>query len=565
MKILVADDSKTNLVLTSAALKKLGHQVLPAKSGNEAIEIFQRERPDLIILDVVMENMDGYECATQIRLQSPEDWIPIIFLSSNVDDESIAKGINAGGDDYLTKPFSEITLAAKIKAMQRIADMRYQLFETTKKLSILSATDALTGVYNRFQFDRTIRERIARARRMGNTFALFFLDLDHFKTVNDTQGHQIGDLLLKNVAKRLLSCLRVDDFIARMGGDEFAIILEDGDSTEAADTIAQKILEALSPAHHLDKQIVHISSSIGIAFFPVDGDDQETLIQNADMAMYYAKDIGRNNFQYFSEELHEKRRNQLILENGLKFAVDRQEIIMTYQPILNLQTKKMVGMEALAIWNHPTLGTISPDIFIPIAEENGLIDSIGKWIFNLTFQQCSDWVLAGHNNFKLSINISSRQLLQKALPQQLKNLLYDTKIPAQMLELELTETAAIARSELSEKNIREIHNMGIGISLDDFGTGYSSINHLKILPISTIKIDKSFVSNIKTSQNDLLIVKSLTALGKSLGFNVIAEGIENEDQLKMLLESGCPQGQGYYLGKTLTAGEMSEYLNKIKS
>jgi diguanylate cyclase (GGDEF)-like protein len=301
MKILLADDSKTALSLIMNSLQELGHEVLPAINGGEAVNIFQEQRPDLIILDVVMEGMNGFECAKNIRSISTNDWIPIIFLSSSVDDESIAKGIDAGGDDYLTKPVSEVTLAAKIKAMQRISDMRKNLFIVTQKLMVLSATDTLTGIYNRFQFNKTILEKIAQSARYKRKLAVFFLDLDKFKSVNDTLGHQIGDLLLVAVTRRLKLCIREDDFLARLGGDEFAIILSDLEQYDRAALVAQKIIDTLAPSYTIEGLNIISSFSIGISCYPKDGCSQEELLKNADTAMYAAKKSAGNNYKYFTK------------------------------------------------------------------------------------------------------------------------------------------------------------------------------------------------------------------------------------------------------------------------
>lgn len=303
MKILLADDSKTTRSLLTESLQELGHEVVSATNGQEAVDLFQKQRPDLIILDVVMEGMSGFECAKKIRSISSEDWTPIIFLSGSVDDESIAKGIDAGGDDYLTKPFSEVTIAAKIKAMQRISDMRKNLYDATQKLTVLSSTDTLTGIYNRFQFNKTIVEKIAQSKRYKRKLALCFLDLDKFKLINDTLGHKAGDNLLIEVTKRLQSCLRADDFLARLGGDEFAIIFSDLEEYNAAGMVAKKIIEVLTPSYNLEGQEIHSSSSIGIACYPKDGENQEELLKNADIAMYHAKKTGRNNYKFFNKEM----------------------------------------------------------------------------------------------------------------------------------------------------------------------------------------------------------------------------------------------------------------------
>lgn len=303
MKILLADDSTTILSLLTVSLEELGHEVVAATNGQEAINLFQQQHPDLIILDVMMEGMSGFDCAKIIRDLSKDDWIPIIFLSGSVDDDSIAKGIDAGGDDYLTKPFSKITLAAKIKAMQRISDMRKHLFEATQQLSVLSSTDSLTGIYNRLQFNKTIIEKIAQSKRYKRRMALFFLDLDKFKLVNDTLGHQAGDELLIEVTKRLQSSLRADDFLARLGGDEFAIIFSDLEQYSNAAAIAQKLIDVLAYPYNLGAHEVNVSSSIGIACYPKDGINQEELLKNADIAMYHAKKAGRNNYKYFTKDM----------------------------------------------------------------------------------------------------------------------------------------------------------------------------------------------------------------------------------------------------------------------
>jgi diguanylate cyclase (GGDEF)-like protein len=306
LKILVADDSKTNLALITDSLNKLGHEVLPAKNGEDAIEIFKTNKPDLILLDVVMDGIDGFECAKRIRDIDSTDWIPIIFISSSVDDESISRGINAGGDDYLTKPFSHITLAAKIKAMQRISDMRLKLFENTKVLQVLSTTDSLTGLRNRFQFDITIKEKINHSSHHNSRFALLFLDLDHFKEVNDNMGHLAGDLLIQKVATRLKGCLRLSDFTARMGGDEFAIILDDIEELGSIDFVAKKIITELAKPYDLFGNRVNISSSVGVCVYPEDGQNDEDLMRNADTAMYHAKEVGRNNYQRYKKSMIKK-------------------------------------------------------------------------------------------------------------------------------------------------------------------------------------------------------------------------------------------------------------------
>lgn len=563
MKILVADDSKTNLVIITDALTRLGHTVVPASSGKEAIEIFKHDRPDLVILDVVMEGMDGFECAKNIRAINIDDWIPIIFLSANVDDESISKGIDAGGDDYLTKPFSEITLAAKIKSMQRISDMRQKLYDTSQQLYLLSSTDVLTGIYNRLQFDRSIKEVVSAANRYQHLLALLYIDLDNFKNINDTFGHHIGDLLLKEVATRLKSCIRSADFIARLGGDEFAIILSEIKNPEEAGSVAQKIINELAFDYELDNHNIRTSASIGIAFYPLSASTHEDLMLNADIAMYHAKSLRRNNYQYFTEELSEKYKQQINLEHALKFAIERNELVLSYQPIFDIRTKELFGFETLVSWEHPKFGLISPNIFIPLAEETGLMPYIGSWILRKACEQYVECQLDKLKKIKFAVNVSSRQLNHEDFIDEIVDILKVTKVSPDRLELELTESTVMTYTSATLKTIIDkITDIGISIAIDDFGTGYSSLMRLKHLPISTLKIEKSFVQESIVSPNVAIIVNCLIALGNNLGMNVIAEGIETKEQLDFLVDKGCILGQGYFLSRPLTADKLINFIHE---
>ena len=564
MRILVADDSKTNLAILVNALTKLGHEVICANNGEEAVQRFKKKRPDLVILDVFMEGMDGFECAKKIREYNTEDWIPIIFLSSAVDDEHIAKGINAGGDDYLTKPFSEITLAAKIKAMQRISDMRQQLYTTTKKFRVLSSIDPVTGIYNRLEFDKKIIEKTEYADQHHQPLALLFIDIDYFKRINDSLGHHIGDFVLREVATRIAACIRVDDILARLGGDEFAIILSHLAHPEAAGLVAQKIIDILKPPYKIAGHELYISCSIGIACFPSAEIDANTIVQKADIAMYHAKELGRNNFQFYTKELDNKHRQRLALENSLKNAIDNQELFVSYQPIFDLTTKKITGIESLLRWKHPEMGLVLPDKFIPLAEESRLITIIGEQLLEQVCAQGAQWYAKGHHHFKLMVNLSSKQLLQKNLPQMIASILDKTKLPAPMLELEITESTLMTHVIHSQQILRDLSNLGITLSIDDFGTDYSSLAYLKNLPVSSLKIDKSFVRDLEINPNANIIVKALIHLGINLGFNVIAEGIENETQCQFLIRNHCSQGQGFYLSKPVNPNQMTILLEKDK-
>lgn len=558
MKILVADDSITFLTMITDSLSKLGHEVVQAHNGEEAISLFQKNPPDLVILDVMMSPMNGFRCARQIRQINPDDWIPIIFLSASVNDQSIAQGIEAGGDDYLTKPYSDITLEAKIKAMQRISEMRQQLITKTDELNKISTTDVLTGLYNRFHFEKVIKKKMYAAQRHKHNIALLFVDLDHFKTINDSFGHGIGDILLKEVAYRLQKCTRLDDFIARIGGDEFVVIISQIENHQAAGEVAQKIVEELSKDYRINGIDIKISASVGVTCYPEQPGDVATVIQNADIAMYAAKELGRNNYQYFTEALNERYRHQLGLEHELKFAISRKQLFMIYQPIYDLLTRSVVGVEALLRWEHPEYGTISPNVFIPIAEDTGLIVEIGTWVLEHVCREGKKWILEHDEAFILSVNVSIHQLISEHFISSLKDILAETKIPAQNLELELTESTVITYTSNLKETMRKLQMMGVRISIDDFGTRYSSLTSLRQLPITTLKIDKEFVASVDKDKKNGIIVKSLIALGENLNLSVIAEGIQSEEQLQFLLVNGCRFGQGDFLMKPLRSEEFAK-------
>lgn len=554
MKILVADDSPTNLALISAALKQLDHEVIATNNGEEAIAAFRQVHPDLIILDVVMQVMNGFECAKKIRELEPTDWIPIIFLSASVDDESIAQGIDAGGDDYLTKPFSQITLAAKIKAMQRISDMRKDLYDATCKLTLLSSTDPLTGVYNRLQFNTSLAEKIAYAKRHDVLLALLFIDLDNFKFINDHYGHHIGDLLLIDIANRLKVNIREYDFIARLGGDEFAIMLYDIKTPESSGAVAKNILTSLAHEFEIEQHLFHISCSIGIACFPFAGTDAISLVKNADIAMYHAKEAGRNNFKYFTQQLLDEQQQQDILREDLKIAIEKQQLFFVFNPVFELNTKQLSGLEAILQWQHPVFGLINPEVFYPLADEIGLNETLDKWILQALCTQSRAWHLLGYE-FKIILPLAYRHLLDKNFVKNINEILNVTQLPPNLLELEIESKEKISPS--LQKNIESVFEflckLGIKIGVDNFDLGYPDLMNLHTLPINTITINQHFIQDITTNKNSAAIIKSIGILGKNLDLVIRAKGIENDEQLQLLINFGCTEGQGNFLHDAVTA------------
>lgn len=511
-----------------------------------------------------MDKLSGYECATTLSEynKSNDDWVPIIFLSAAVDDEAVQQGIESGGDDYLTKPINTTILKSKILAMERIATMRNKLLESNERFETLSLTDALTGLPNRKFYEQMINSVMANACRNHTIFALLFIDLDKFKNINDTLGHHLGDLLLQKVSVRIRHELRQGDHITRLGGDEFAIILPTIEGPDCASTVANKIIASLAESFDLEGNEVSISCSVGVACYPQAGEDAETLTKNADIAMYRAKSLGRNTFQFFTEELNLAHSNKVKMEQALATAVSNDELSLVLQPKYQFEPKKIIGFEALLRWHHPEYGPIPPDGFIPVAEETGLIIPIGEWVIEHACALLGKINEQYKDTLTFAINISPVQVNSNSMLSLLQKCMKENNLTPAQLEIEITETAIMAYSNDTEQALRELHDLGIRIDIDDFGTGYSSLSHLKQLPINGLKIDKSFVMDIPKDENDIAIVKGIISLAKSLGLNITAEGIETIDQLQFLLDNGCSQGQGYYLSKPIPLDEAIALLKK---
>ncbi len=420
--------------------------------------------------------------------------------------------------------------------------------------------DILTGLPNRLLFRDRIGVALAHARRSRRAVAIMFLDLDQFKLVNDTLGHTVGDGLLEAAADRLVRCVRGDDTVARMGGDEFTILLSDLADTRAAATVAQKILDSISQPIEVDGHELFITTSIGIAIFPDDGMDPETLLKNADRAMYRAKEAGRNNYQFATRAAVEAAAGRLSLERSLHHAFDRHEFVVHYQPMIEVDTHRVVGAEALIRWKNPDLGMLSPDEFIPIAEECGLIFPIGEWVMRTACGQMKEWHRAGHDELHVAVNLSGRQFQQRDLTAMIERILQQSGLPASALHVEITESTAMQNAELSLAIMTRLKQMGVRISIDDFGTGYSSLSYLKRFPIDTVKIDQNFVRDLSQSTNDGAIISAVISMARALKLRVVAEGVETEEQLAFLRREHCETIQGFLYSRPLPAEEFEATL-----
>jgi len=436
--------------------------------------------------------------------------------------------------------------------------------ESEIRLRKLANFDSLTGLPNRTVFNDRLEHALHKIQRSSGTLAVFFLDLDHFKNINDSLGHKAGDILLCEVANRLKSCVREGDTVARLGGDEFTVILEEVRSAKYVAKVADKILAAISQSYLLDSTEVNISPSIGISLYPSDGRDVDILLRNADAAMYHAKKHGRNNFQFYSAEMNAQADKRLAMETSLRRAVENDEFFLHFQPQIELKTGKVIGAEALLRWHSEPWGLVSPVQFIPILEDTGLIGTVGELVLKRACQAYLQIQELVDENFLMAVNLSGRQFRGGQLPSFVSQLLTDLGMPASNLELEITESILMEDSGLAITSLRELSELGITLAIDDFGTGYSSLSYLKQFPLDVLKIDRSFVNDVTEDADDAAIVDAILAMSKRLQLEVVAEGVESSAQLAFLQEHGCQRVQGYYFSKPLILEDLIEYINKAE-
>lgn len=455
---------------------------------------------------------------------------------------------------YVTSP----TLSNNQLKQKNITLMK-KIQKQDLKLAHILSHDLLTKLPNRSELEKVLKNNVANAKKCNHLLALLFLDLDNFKSINDSLGYDIGNSLLKEIAKRLSAYMDGKNFVARLSGDEFAVVITKIKTMNDAGVLADKIRAKILEPYNINGKEIYISTSIGIAGYPESGTNWKDLLKNADIAMQHAKQAGQNTSSYMMASDRALKLYQFMLEHKLRLALKNNEFSLHYQPLIELKTGKIFGMEALLHW-----GQFSPSDFIPVAEKIGLINAIGEWVLKTSCKQYRCWFNGKRhqNEYLLSVNLSARQLEQKELLQTIKKILNQEKISAQNISLELTETAIMQHESEAKQILEQLHKMGIKITIDDFGIGYSSLSRLGHLPIYMLKIDQSFVKNIGIDVNDEIIIKSTIALAHNLGLQVLAEGIETESQRKFLVKNGCTYGQGYYFSKPLTAEKMKQFIAK---
>ncbi|SCW80886.1 diguanylate cyclase (GGDEF) domain-containing protein [Paenibacillus tianmuensis] len=440
-----------------------------------------------------------------------------------------------------------------------LTDMRNREL-TVRQLTYLAYHDMLTGLPNRQKFQQSVGKSIRAAKLSGRKLSVMFIDLDRFKNVNDTFGHAFGDLLLAEAAERLKSGLQAGDCVSRQGGDEFTVLIEDASQPQDIEKAAQKIIHLLSQPFAIDGHELRVGCSIGIAMYPQDGEDPITLMKNADTAMYQAKELGKNGYRFYKAEMNDTVIQKLVMEEWLNKALEQDEFVLYYQPQVDIFTTRMNGMEALIRWNHPRLGFISPGEFIPLAEETGLIIPIGQWVLRTACKQNKAWQLAGFPPLKMAVNISPIQFHQHDFVQVVLDALQESGLEPRYLELEITESIAMYHVDQVIQKLQTLRELGVHISMDDFGTGYSSLGYLKKFPIDKLKIAQQFVRDITVDPDDAAIVRAIMAMALSLKLNVIAEGVETEEQLSFLLDIKCREIQGYIYSKPVPANEFTDLI-----
>jgi predicted signal transduction protein with EAL and GGDEF domain len=583
-KILVADDDLNVRLLTRQCLESEGMAVVEAADGHAALEAFVRERPDLVFLDVEMPGISGLEVCRKIREMPQGESIPIMIVTGSDDRQSIDQGFEAGATQYKTKPVNWSLLGRDVQYMLRASTAFNAIKRQEDRLRYLAYYDPLTNLPNRRSFNEQLNRILRRAHRQRNKAALMFIDLDHFKRINDSIGHGRGDRLLVEIAKRLTLELRENDSvnyvsdatiadledpdlnteIARLGGDEFTVVLSDVESQEHVESVAKRILESLSEPIPLQSHNPVVTPSIGIAIYPKDGTNPDALVRNADTAMYAAKANGRACYRFYDEIMNAKAIEQLKLEEELRDALRNGEMELHYQPQVDTVSGNIVAMEALARWRHPERGMISPADFIPVAERTGQIIELGEWVLSQVSEHCKYWDKAGLPFFRIGINISPLQFNQINMAQQMRDFLQHSGLPPHRLELELTESAIMNDAETNIAKLRELKALGVGLAVDDFGTGYSSLSYLRLFPIDTLKIDQSFVADLGTPDGSA-IIDAILALAKIMHLRVVAEGIENKEQLDLLLEKECALLQGYYFSHPMSAANVIHLMDQGSS
>jgi len=581
-RLLVVDDSRAIRAGLCDQLEKAGFHVESAEDGKVALEKIYRSRFDLVLLDVVMPRMDGMKVLNVIRRSFSKFELPVIMATSRDAAEEVARALGMGANDYVTKPVEAVVLEARIENQllqkqaasylksarkhlkKEVRQRTAQLEEANQQLNHQANYDLLTGLPNRtLAYDR-LQQMLRAAHRHGEELGVMFVDLDHFKAVNDMLGHAAGDNLLKEAASRLTDCVREVDTVARLGGDEFLLILGQGRRAKLdVAPVATRILERFSETFSLDGQEASVTASLGVAIYPGDGKDADSLMANADTAMYKSKSDGRHALSFFSKDLSKNADRRLQLESQLRHALDRDEMLLLYQPIVRGDSGRTVKFEALLRWESQALGVVYPDEFIPVAENTGLIVPIGEWVLEKACEKLKEWRERGRRNLRAAVNISASQFRKGVnLATVIASVLDRNGLPPDVLELEITEGLFLRDTPETSRMLTAITDMGVRLSLDDFGTGYSALSYLRRFNFDVLKIDRSFVQDVLTNEKDATLINAIISMAHGMGLEVVAEGAEEEVHVRFLQARNCDYIQGYFFSRPLPEEAFSDFLNQ---
>jgi diguanylate cyclase (GGDEF)-like protein len=566
--VLVCDDDPTYLLLMEETLSSDNLHVLTAANGAEALKLYLKHEPHIVLLDVHMPMLSGFEVCAEIRKHPRGKDTPILMVTGADDILSIESAYKHGATDFLPKPIRWPMVAHRVRYMLKGSETFNSLKQSEEKMRHLAYFDSLTGLPNRQSLDESLEKAIQFAAKEQQNICIMYIDLDNFKRINDTLGHEFGDKLLKKISDKILQCAKdkacipdamqntTEMQVSRLGGDEFMILLNNTLSDKNVKVVAQSLVDCISELVSIDDYEVALTPSIGIAVYPRDGATSTELKKNADVAMYYAKTMGRNGYRFYAESLNKNAMKFLQIEGCLRNALNNNEFSLNYQPQVCLKNNKIIGVEALLRWDSPELGSVKPSEFISVAEDSGIINELGEWVMRTACVQAKAWMDAGLQDFKVSVNLSSTQFKRASLLNMIKRALDDSGLPASLLEVELTESAIMNDIDHNITRLNQIREMGVAIALDDFGTGYSSLSYLKKFPINTLKIDRSFIITIDSDSEDAAIVEAIIALANTLKLNVVAEGVETHGQLQTLNRFQCDIIQGYYFSKPVPAEQI---------
>jgi diguanylate cyclase (GGDEF)-like protein len=597
-RLLIVDDVRDNRVLLRRRFERRGFDIVEAESGLAALELIDKDSFDLVLLDIMMPGIDGIETLKRIREYKSASLLPVIMVTGKTASENMVEALQFGANDYVTKPVDFAVALVRVEAQinrkraeeqaafaadelrrvnedleRRVAERTGRLIEANQKLKVeiaereelqaksqyLAYHDSLTGLGNRLLFKEYLEEALRDVSMASQPVAVLFLDLDGFKSVNDTLGHSVGDLLLKSIATKLRDILQSTDRISRFGGDEFAILQTSGAQPASSIALAEKLLAIVEQQFIIEGNDVTVGASVGIAIgFPGET-DAEIILKSADLAMYSAKSGGRGTYRMFDPEMDLIVQTRRILERDLRTAFSRNEFKLFYQPLVNLRTKKVKAFEALMRWEHRERGLVPPSDFIQVAEEMGLIVPLGEWALRQACAEAMDWP----DDVCVSVNLSPLQFAKGNLVATVVSALASSGLPGSRLELEITESVLLEKSERNLHILNQLRGLGVRISMDDFGTGYSSIGYLRSFPFDKIKIDQSFVRDLLIDEGSLAIVRAIAGLGVSFGITTTAEGVETEEQMQCLTLEGCVEVQGYFYSKPVPANEVSGLLKSL--